>query len=109
MVLVLSLPLSAASISDCAALKHHGKLDEAKQCYQSLRSSRDTATRAEAMWGLEEYDNAVDQFRVAIKEQKNNANLHVRLGRLYLDRLYKGDASKEFQEALNIDEKNAAA
>jgi len=109
MVLLLSLPLSGASISDCAALKHHGKLDQAKQCYLSLRSSRDTATRAEAMWGLEEYDNAKDQFLVAIKEQKNNADLHVRLGRLYLERLYKGDASHEFQEALSIDEKNAAA
>src|SRR6266567_537306 len=66
----LCLPLSAATVADCTALTHHGKLDQAHACYTTLTESRDPYTRAEGFWGLEEYDHAKDQFEIAVKEQK---------------------------------------
>ncbi len=109
MLLALCLPLAGATVSDCTALTHHGKLDQAHACYTSLLNTRDVATRAEALWGVERYDDAKDQFEVALKEQKTNANLRVRDGRLFLERFNKAEAGKLFQEALQIDAKNAGA
>src|ERR1039457_3450008 len=107
---ILSLvSLSAATVPECTRLQQHGKLAEAQACYTSLANSRDTYTRAEGFWGLERYQDAADQFEVAAGEQKNNANIRVRWGRLYLERFDKAEAGKHFQEALQIDDKNAAA
>src|SRR5260370_13591903 len=109
-VFLLSLvSLSAATVPECTALQHHGKLDQARACYTTLLNSHDAATRAEGVWGVERYDDAKDQFEIALKEQKNNATLRVRDGRLFLERFNKAEASKLFQEALQLDDKNAAA
>ncbi len=32
-VAMLSVPLTASTVSDCAGLRHHGQLAEAKACY----------------------------------------------------------------------------
>jgi tetratricopeptide (TPR) repeat protein len=109
LLLIFLSTLSAATVPECAALKHHGKLTDAKTCYTSLKDSRDAYTRAEAFWGLEQYKYAKDQFELALKEQPKNANIRVRFGRLFLERFNKAEAGKLFQEALALDEKNAAA
>ena len=106
---LISLPLSAATVKDCALLRHHGKLVEAQTCYTSLISSHDSYTRAEGLWGLERYEDARDQFKVALAENKNSAEIRVRWGRLFLERFNKADAESLFKEALTIDDKYAPA
>ena len=107
---ILSLvSLSAATVPECDKLQQHGKLAEARTCYASLSNSSDAYARAEGFWGVEEFQNAADQFKVAADEQAKNANIRVRWGRLYLERFDKAEAGKHFQEALQIDDKNAAA
>src|SRR5437773_1932132 len=106
---LLAGQLSAATVADCTALTRHGKLDEARKCYSSLLNSSDAYVRAEGLWGLERYQDASDQFKLAAEEQKKNSNLRVRWGRLFLERYTTGEAGKLFQEALEIDDKNAGA
>ena len=78
--LIISSALSAATVKDCTTLDHHGKLGEAKACYTALLDSGDPYTRAEGLWGLERYQDANDQFKVAIAAQPKNANIRVRWG-----------------------------
>jgi tetratricopeptide (TPR) repeat protein len=101
--------LSAATVNDCATLRHHGKLAEAKTCYTSLLDTSNPYVRAEGLWGLERFQDANDQFKLAVAQQPNDANVRVRWGRLFLERFNKAEADKLFHEALQIDEKNAAA
>jgi len=98
-----------AGPQDCAALRHHGKLAEAKTCYTQLLDSSDTLLRAEAFWGLERYQESNDQFRLAVAERPKDANCRVRWGRLFLTRWTNSEAAKLFTEALEIDPKNAGA
>src|ERR1700681_3566266 len=84
--LIIWSPLSAATVKDCAALHHHGKLTEAKTCYTSLLDTSDSSIRAEGLWGLERYQDANDQFKLAVAAQPKNANVRVRWGRLFLER-----------------------
>lgn len=103
------LPLGAATVKDCVELRHHGKLDDAISCYTSLLGSHETYTRAEALWALERYDDANDQFRQAVAQNPKNAEIRVRWGRLFLERFNKPEADKLFQEAVAIDDKYAPA
>jgi len=107
--LITSAPLFAATVKDCTSLQHHGKLAEAKACYASLLDSSDPYARAEGLWGLERYQDASDQFKLAVAAQPKNAAIRVRWGRLFLERFNKAEAEKLFHEALDIDDKNAAA
>src|SRR5579859_6253865 len=101
--------LSAATVKDCTALQHHGKLAEAKTCHLALLDSPDPYVRAEGLWGLERYDDANDQFKMAVAAQPKNAHIRVRWGRLFLERFNKAEAEKLFHEALDIDDKSAEA
>lgn len=102
-------PLNAANVSDCALLRHHGQLDQARACFESLVDSSDAYTRAEGLWGLERYNDANDQFKIAAKEQPKNADVRVRWGRLLLERFNKGDSTQLFEEAITLDPNNAGA
>ncbi len=106
---LLCLPLTAATVKDCADLKHHGKLPEANSCYASLLNSQDAFTRAEALWALERYQDAADQFNLAASQNPKNAQIRVRRGRLFLERFDKEEAAKLFKEALAIDDNYAPA
>ena len=103
------LPLTAETRQDCQTLRHHGKLAEARRCFTYLLASRDPYPRAEALWGLERYMDANDQFRLAVKENPKSAEYRVRWGRMFLERFQPADADKLFKEALQIDEKDANA
>src|SRR5436190_3398163 len=107
--LIISTPLSAATVKDCTTLHHHGKLNEAKTCFTSLLEAADPYTRAEGLWGLERYQDANDQFKLAAAAQPTNTNIRVRWGRLFLDRFNKAEAEKLFGEAINIDDQYAPA
>jgi tetratricopeptide (TPR) repeat protein len=100
---------SGATPDDCNALRKHGKLPEAQKCYESLAVSRDPYLRAEGYWGLEMYQEANNQFRLAVAQFPDKPMYRVRWGRLFHERFNNNDAENLFKEALQKDPKNAQA
>ncbi len=94
---------------DCQTLRKHGRRDESQKCFQSLSALRDPYSRAEGFWGLEMYQDANEQFRVAVAQAPANAMYRVRWGRLMHERFNNTDAANLFNEALQKDPKNAQA
>ncbi len=99
----------AAQIGDCRALRHHGRLSEARACFTRLSGSDAALTRALAYWGLEQYEEANQQFRVAYKQEPNSSALRVEWGQLFLERFNPAEAANLFQEALKLDPNEARA
>jgi tetratricopeptide (TPR) repeat protein len=99
----------AATPDDCRALRKHGRRAEAQKCYESLTVARDPFTRAEGYWGLEQYEEANNQFRTAVEVSPSNAMIRVRWGRLMHERFNNREAANLFGEALERDPKNAQA
>jgi cellulose synthase operon protein C len=98
-----------AGPDDCALLRKHGRLPEAKTCYESLTASKDAYQRAEGFWGLDMYDQANNEFRTAVAQADKNALYRVRWGMLLHERFNNKDADDLFNEALQRDPKNARA
>ena len=65
--------------------------------------------RAEAAWKQGDYRGANDLFRAAVAAEPDNAHYRVRWGRLFLERFQPADAKQLFEEALELDGKNAEA
>ena len=65
--------------------------------------------RAEGYWGLEQYDQANEQFRIATAPPDSDPLYKVRWGMLLHERFNNTDAVGLFQEALQKDPKNAQA
>jgi cellulose synthase operon protein C len=106
---VLLVPAFAQKPDDCWNLKKLGKRAEAKACFQKLATSQNLGLRAEGLWGQGDFQRASDTFRDAVKAQPLNADLHVRWGRLFLERFRKDEAHKDFKEALAIKANHAGA
>jgi len=100
---------AAATPDQCAALRKHGKSADAHACYEALSQQRDPYLRAEGFWGLKMYQDANDQFRLAVAQSDGNALYRVRWGRLLHERFNNNDAEALFKEALQRDPKNAQA
>jgi len=98
-----------AGPDDCALLRKHGRLPEAKSCYEALTASKDAYPRAEGFWGLDMYDQANNEFRTAVAQADKNAMYRVRWGMLLHERFNNKDADDLFNEALQRDPKNARA
>ncbi len=99
----------AATPDSCRTLRKHGQQAEAHTCFESLVSSNSAYYRAEGYWGLEQYDQANEQFRIATAPAGSDPLYRVRWGRLLHERFNNGDAAGLFQEALQRDPKNAQA
>ena len=56
-------PVGAATPDDCQCLRKHGQRAEAQACYESLTQARDPYLRAEGFWGLQNYQQANNEFR----------------------------------------------
>jgi len=114
-VLVVAALFCAAGVSwgvtpdDCQQLRKHGKRTEAQACFESLTASRDPYVRAEGFWGLQNYDQANNEFRTAVAQNDKNAMYRVRWGMLLHERFNNKDADDLFNEALERDPKNARA
>lgn len=110
LLVLLGAALSwSATPEECHALRKHGRLAEAHKCYQTLTAARDPYLRAEGDWGLEMYQEANNQFRLAVSGSPANAMYRVRWGRLMHERFNNTDAANLFKEALEKDPKNAQA
>jgi Flp pilus assembly protein TadD len=108
-VFLLLLAAPAFAQSDCWKHKEFGRTAQAVECFTKLMGSPDAAVKAEALWGLEKYQDAVNQFQAAIKARPKDPKPRVRLGELFLERYQPGDAVELFNEALEIDGNNARA
>ncbi len=106
---LIVFPLAAQKLDDCRTLRHHGKLPEARTCFARLAGASDPYLRAEGLWSLEQYQEANDQFREALKQHPKSVEIRVRWGRLFLERFNKDEAKGLFEEALEIKENDAGA
>ncbi len=107
--LVTAQRLQAATPDECHTMRKHGRIAEAQKCYEGLTATRDPYLRAEGYWGLEEYQEANNEFRSAVAAAPANAIYKVRWGRLLHERFNNTDADNLFKEALEKDPKNAQA
>jgi len=108
-VLALSGALGAATPEECLEHRHYGRIDEARSCAVELAGDPNPAVRAEGFWGLEDFERANDQFRLAVQQEPENAGYKVRWGRMFLERYQPVDAAALFEEALALDPQNAEA
>jgi cellulose synthase operon protein C len=100
---------ASATLESCSALRQHGRRAEASTCYEALSQSKDAYLRAEGFWGLEQYDQANEAFRVAIAQPGSKAIYRVRWGLLLHERFNNKEAVDLFNEALQQDPANAQA
>ena len=99
----------AAEPADCWSLRKHGATAKAQDCFDALTRSASAYDRAEGFWGLEEWEQANAQFRLATQPADSKAMHKVRWGMLLHERFNDGDALGLFQEALQKDPSNAEA
>jgi cellulose synthase operon protein C len=100
---------AANSPDACHLLRKHGQQTQARACYESLVRSNSPYLRAEGYWGLEQYDQANEQFRIATDPPDSDPLYRVRWGMLLHQRFNNNDAVALFKEALQRDPKNAQA
>ena len=101
--------LQAATPQECQSLRKHGRGAEATGCFESLVRSGDPYLRAEGYWGLEQYEQANEQFRIANARPDNTALYRVRWGMLLHERFNNAEAADLFKEGLQRDPKSAEA
>ncbi len=94
---------------NCHSLRKHGHPSEAHGCYESLVRSNDPYLRAEGYWGLEQYQEANEQFRISTARPDSRALDRIRWGMLLHERFNDGEASDLFKEALQKDPANPQA
>jgi len=99
----------AQTLDQCLTLRRHGQLQQAQGCYGRLVASSDPYLHAEGLWGVEQYKDANEAFRAAVKNNPKNAKYRVRWGMLFLERFVPAEAGGLFSEALEIDKNNSDA
>jgi cellulose synthase operon protein C len=99
----------AAAPSDCWLLRKHGADAKAQDCFDALTRSANAYDRAEGFWGLEQWEQANAQFRLATAPADSNPLYKVRWGMLLHERFNDTDAADLFREALAKDPANAQA
>jgi tetratricopeptide (TPR) repeat protein len=100
---------SGAVPADCWKLRKDGHHAEAQACFEKLTRSDDEYFRAEGFWGLEAWEQANEQFRLATQSANSKALYKVRWGMLLHARFNDTDAVGLFREALAMDPLNAEA
>jgi tetratricopeptide (TPR) repeat protein len=99
----------AAVSPDCWSLRKDGHRTEAQACFDGLTHSGDAYARAEGFWGLEEWQQANEQFRLATQPSNSKTLYKVRWGMLLHERFNNPEAAGLFREALAKDPTNAEA
>jgi tetratricopeptide (TPR) repeat protein len=109
LLLASSASAWAAAPADCWVLRKHGHNPDAQTCFEGLTRSSDAYARAEGFWGLEQWEQANEQFRLAAQPANSKALVKVRWGMLLHERFNDAEAAGLFREALEKDPSNAAA
>jgi cellulose synthase operon protein C len=100
---------ATATPDGCRVLRLHGKKAEATDCFEALARSGDAYQMAEGYWGLEDYKQANEEFKIAVAQPKSPALWRVRWGMLFHERFNNTDAADLFNEALAQDPGSAQA
>src|SRR5450755_2080136 len=100
---------AAIAITQCSALQHYGKLSDAAACFTALTRSVDALDRAEGYLGLQQYQQANEEFREADRVHPNSAPVKTAWGRMFTEHAQPGDAAKLFEEAIAADPNYAPA
>lgn len=108
-VLLCAAFARATAPQECWTLRKHGQTTQAHACFENLTRSSDAASRAEGFWGLEQWDQANEQFRLAAAQPDSRPIVKVRWGLLLHERFNDGEATGLFHEALQKDPSNAEA
>ncbi len=106
---VCALFARAASPADCWSLRKHGATAKAEDCFDALTRSANAYERAEGFWGLEQWEQANSEFRLATEPADSKPLYKVRWGLLLRERFNDSDAADLFREALAKDPSNAQA
>jgi tetratricopeptide (TPR) repeat protein len=109
MLLMCAASIRAAVPRDCWSLSKQGHRAESQACFDGLTRSGDAYTRAEGFWGLKEWEQANEQFRLATQPSNGKALYKVRWGILLHERFNNPEAAGLFREALAKDPSNAEA
>lgn len=99
----------ASAPVDCWTERKHGHAKEADACFEALARSGDAYARAEGLWGLERWEQANEQFRLATQSADSKPLYKVRWGMLLHERFNDGEAADLFREALQKDPSYAEA
>jgi cellulose synthase operon protein C len=109
-LLLLCVSVARAVVpTECWSLKKHGHRAEAQSCFEGLTRSNDADMRAEGFWGLEEWDQANAQFRLATQAADSKSSYKVRWGMLLHERFNNPEAADLFREVLVKEPSNAEA
>jgi cellulose synthase operon protein C len=108
-VIFCAASLRAADPAHCWKLRKVGHVSDAQSCFESLTRSGSAYDRAEGYWGLEEWEQANEQFRLATSAVDSPALYKVRWGVLLHERFNASDAADLFHEALAKDPSSAEA
>ena len=93
----------------CWTLRKHGHRTEAHACFENLTQSHEAYARAEGFWGLEDWQAANEQFRLATQPPASSAMYKVRWGLLLHERFNDAEAADLLHEALTKEPASAAA
>jgi len=99
----------AADPGVCWRQRKDGADAKARDCFDALTRSTSAYERAEGFWGLQEWEQANAEFRLATQPADANPLYKVRWGMLLHERFNDGDAADLFREALAKDPSNAGA
>ena len=108
-LLACAASVPAVVPADCWTQRKQGHHFEATACFETLTRSADPYYRAEGFWGLEEWEQANEQFRLATQPANSKALYKVRWGMLMHERFNDADAAGLFREAQEKDGANAQA
>src|ERR1700756_5552990 len=108
LMILICAPAFPAAPQDCWSMRKHGHRAEAQACFDRLTHSNDAYARAEGFWGLEEWEQANEQFRLATQPANSGAIDKVRWGMLLHERFNNREAADLFREVLAKDPLNAA-
>jgi len=96
--------VSDGELLRCDRLHWSGQDSESQSCYRELlQGDVVAATKAEAAWALGDLQLANDLFRVAARDNANDASLRVRWGDLFAASHQDGEAMNIYREALTLD------
>ena len=112
---VLAIAGAASCIAEsptpdsCRILRKHGHSADATKCFETLSRSDDPYDKAEGFWGLQQYDQANEAFRMAVASPASKPLYRVQWGLLLHERFNNKDSVDLFHEALAKDPSNARA
>ncbi len=100
---------STARVAECRALQHVGRVPQAKACFQALTRAPQPFVRAAGYEGLNQYDSANTEFKLAYKQNPKDPEVLTEWGNLFFERFNPTEAVNLLNEAVAADANYAPA